>query len=320
MSNRYNETKDLFDFFKDIAFAPPEGRGVEDFVDLQDEGVLSHASKETNEDSYDEVLMDDMADNPYNSLAQTMLSDTSDDHPNACNYSDFFMFSDPGARNSYKIETPKEGNNLDYEPKDLSEVQSFSDVHLEDLEQPSGEFPRHVGITSRMEPSEVFDDVFQESFISRPLRLQEGMDDAFQKVLGMFSNSSSASKSHLQGLGGLLEDHAKLTQELLQAKLEYRGIVTKYSSVSTSTFPGVVPAQSFGNDEMVVDSATLSKNAQAIIQLEKQLELVQDAIYTLFDKFKKDLSGMLKQSRMANELADDALNEHPGNGVYGHSS
>ena len=70
-------------------------------------------------------------------------------------FADFFLFNDPGTVPSH-AQVPYQrttNQNVDYQKKDLKQTHSFSDIHLEDLEQPRPEFPRHVGSRSTMEPS-----------------------------------------------------------------------------------------------------------------------------------------------------------------------
>lgn len=79
------------------------------------------------------------------------------EHPLASIYGDYYMFVDPGARTNLDNKEPQSEianqTNIDYRRKDLSNIESASDVHLETLEQPADEFPRHQQARSVMEPS-----------------------------------------------------------------------------------------------------------------------------------------------------------------------
>ena len=79
------------------------------------------------------------------------------EHPLASIYGDFYMFVDPGARTNLDNREPQSQvanqTNMEYHRKDLSRIDSASDVHLETLEQPADEFPRHTQSRSIMEPS-----------------------------------------------------------------------------------------------------------------------------------------------------------------------
>jgi len=135
-------------FFTDTGFAPPEGHNMFNFGFGFDTGV----EDDMKHDGYDGVpssiadVMGDVTDpNPYA------------DHPLPSLLGDYFMFNDPGTRNNPDLRTPPSqianSTNIQYHKKDLSRIDSASDVHLEPLEQPAAEFPRHTQIKSQMEPS-----------------------------------------------------------------------------------------------------------------------------------------------------------------------
>jgi len=137
-------------FFIDSGFIPPKGRNVHDF-DLGfglDTGVEENMTL----DGYDGIP-DTITD-----ISQDITDGS--DHPPISIVGDYFMFNDPGTRNNPDLRTPPSDiankTNVTYRKKDLSQVQSASDVHLEPLEQLAGEYPKHIQIRSQMEPS-VFD-------------------------------------------------------------------------------------------------------------------------------------------------------------------
>lgn len=149
------QDKDLLSFFQDIEFMPPNNRDPHEFInqpDVEDNGGFSHANIEGGDHS---------------------------DHPNPAIYSDYYMFTDPVARGGGLV-SPKSqmANRLNktYTNKNLNDTHSFSDVHLTQLEQqvgqfprherqapietppsnPDGNFPKHVGVRSMMDPSVAF--------------------------------------------------------------------------------------------------------------------------------------------------------------------
>jgi len=135
-------------FFADTGFVPPSGRNM---LDLGF-GFDSGEDADMKLDGYDGI--------PSN--VADILGDLNDpneavDHPVASIYGDFYMFMDPGARTNLDNREPlsQVANqlNMNYHKKDLSNIESASDVHLESLEQPAEEFPRHASVSSQMEPS-----------------------------------------------------------------------------------------------------------------------------------------------------------------------
>lgn len=134
-------------FFADSGFIPPKGR---DFFDVSF--------------GFDTGTDADMTFDGYDGIPDTILDVGSDlddgsEHPAPGIYGDFYMFNDPGTRSNPDLRTPLSSlanqTNTEYHKKDLSLIQSASDVHLEPLEQPAGEFPRHQQVRSQMEPSQL---------------------------------------------------------------------------------------------------------------------------------------------------------------------
>lgn len=149
------QDKDLLSFFQDIEFMPPGNRDPREFIDQPEQ------EDESGEYSFDGIETADHSD-----------------HPNPAVYSDYYMFTDPVARGGGLV-SPKSNmaNKLDktYSNKDLSNTHSFSDVHHTELEQqvdqfprheqqppvtppanPNGDFPKHTGVRTMMEPSVAF--------------------------------------------------------------------------------------------------------------------------------------------------------------------
>ena len=135
-------------FFTDTGFQSPKGHNVYDFSFGFDSGAD-----------------DDMKHDGYDGIPSTVadirgdLNDSSEanEHPLASVYGDYYMFVDPGTRTNLDGREPLSADanrlNMEYHKKDLSTIDSASDVHLETLEQPVSEFPRHQQIHSQMEPS-----------------------------------------------------------------------------------------------------------------------------------------------------------------------
>lgn len=167
------DDKDLLSFFQDIEFMPPNNRDPREFINQPEEdedvGEFSHADIEAGDHS---------------------------DHPNPAVYSDYYMFTDPVARGG-GLESPKSqlANKLnkDYSNKDLNNTHSFSDVHQTSLEQevdqfprherqqpietppsnPDGDFPKHTGVRSMMDPSVAFNiQQPQEIELQRPTMIE----------------------------------------------------------------------------------------------------------------------------------------------------
>jgi hypothetical protein len=135
-------------FFTDTGFQPPKGHNMFDF----NFGFDGGGDDDLKQDGYDGIpsnVADIVGD----------LHDTSQasEHPLPSIYGDFYMFNDPGSRNNPDLRIPPSMNanqtNTEYHKKDLSKIDSASDVHLETLEQPVAEFPRHQQMRSQMEPS-----------------------------------------------------------------------------------------------------------------------------------------------------------------------
>jgi len=133
-------------FFVDSSFIPPKGRNMFDMGFGFDAGVDS-----------------DMELDGYDGIPNTILDITKDlndgsEHPAPSIYADFYMFNDPGTRtepDGGRSPISQQANqlNIEYHKKDLSRIESASDVHAESLEQPPSEFPRHTQVRSQMEPS-----------------------------------------------------------------------------------------------------------------------------------------------------------------------
>jgi hypothetical protein len=133
-------------FFVDSGFIPPKGRNMLDMGFGFDTGVDSNMEF----DGYDGI--------PDTILDVTKDLDDGSEHPAPDIYADFYMFNDPGTRTEpdggrSPISQFANQLNMDYHKKDLSRIESASDVHVESLEQPAGEFPRHAQVKSQMEPS-----------------------------------------------------------------------------------------------------------------------------------------------------------------------
>jgi hypothetical protein len=135
-------------FFTDTGFAPPEGHNMFNFGFGFDTGV----DEDMKHDGYDGI-----PSNIADVLGDVTDPDPDKDRPLPSLLGDYFMFNDPGERNNPDLRTPPSqianSTNVQYHKKDLSRIDSASDVHLESLEQPVGEFPRHTQIHSQMEPS-----------------------------------------------------------------------------------------------------------------------------------------------------------------------
>lgn len=133
-------------FFVDSGFIPPKGRSLLDMGFGFDTGVDANMEM----DGYDGI--------PDTILDVTKDLDDGSEHPAPGIYADYYMFNDPGTRtepDGGRSPISQQANqlNMEYHKKDLSRIESASDVHIESLEQPSGEFPRHAQIRSQMEPS-----------------------------------------------------------------------------------------------------------------------------------------------------------------------
>lgn len=135
-------------FFVDTGFQPPKGHNAFDFGFGFDTGV----DEDMEEDGYDGI-----PDNVADIRGDLNDPQAAKDHPVASIYGDYYMFIDPGARSNLDNKEPlspgANHTNVEYHKKDLSRIDSASDVHLETLEQPASEFPRHQQVHSQMEPS-----------------------------------------------------------------------------------------------------------------------------------------------------------------------
>ena len=133
-------------FFADTGFEPPKGK----------RGFGANFGFETGVD-------EDMEYDGYDGIPDTIADITKDlndssEHPAPGIIGDYYMFNDPGTRTEpdggrTPLSPTANQLNQNYHKKDLSRIESASDVHLESLEQPVSEFPRHDQIHSQMEPS-----------------------------------------------------------------------------------------------------------------------------------------------------------------------
>lgn len=126
-------------FFLDVGFIPQEGMPDADTLFPN----AMYAGEDDEDDGYSGI-QDNIKDLLYK-----------DQDGDVALFADFFLFNDPGTVPSH-AQTPYQrstNQNVDYQKKDLKQTHSFSDVHLEDLEQPRPEYPRHIGSRSTMEPS-----------------------------------------------------------------------------------------------------------------------------------------------------------------------
>lgn len=92
-------------------------------------------------------IPDNIKDNLYKDAAGKVVS-----------FSDYFMFNDPAAdpdRGKFPYSKTRPDLNFVYRPKDFVSTHSFSDIRLEDLEQPAQEFPRHVGSRTTVEGGQI---------------------------------------------------------------------------------------------------------------------------------------------------------------------
>lgn len=141
---KYRENT-IAQFFTDSGFIPPKGRSIAAFGFGFDTNIDSNMDK----DGYDGI--------PDSILDITQGIHDGSEHPIPGIYGDYYMFNDPGTRTNSDLRSPlsQDANqiNTEYHRKNLDLIQSASDVHLEPLEQPAAEFPRHAQIKSQMEPS-----------------------------------------------------------------------------------------------------------------------------------------------------------------------
>jgi hypothetical protein len=176
------QDKELLDFFQDIEFMPPNNRDPREFIsqpeDIEEPGEFSHADIETGDHT---------------------------DHPTPAVYSDYYMFTDPVARDGgLKNPKSKMANKLDkaYHNKNLADTHSFSDIHQEPLEQdapqfprhekqpevdapvnPDGTFPKHSGVRSMMEPTVAFNiQQPQEIQLNQPTMIEGKVYDKGTKL------------------------------------------------------------------------------------------------------------------------------------------
>ncbi len=142
------EENTIAQFFVDTGFVAPRQHNMYDFG-FGFDGGGDEDMKLTGYDGIPDNVADIRGD----------LNDprAAEDHPLASIYGDYYMFVDPGARTNLDNKEPESEfanqTNIDYHRKDLSKIDSASDVHLETLEQPADEFPRHEQMRSLMEPS-----------------------------------------------------------------------------------------------------------------------------------------------------------------------
>lgn len=123
-------------FFLDVGFVPPPNINIDSLFDSYGE-------------PRDFFLQGDEDDNAYEGV-QILLTDK--DSQNL--FSGSFMLKDQGfiSQPNY-TDSAKTSLNKEYQKKDLSSTHSFSDEHLEGLEQEVAEFPKHSAVKSTMEPS-----------------------------------------------------------------------------------------------------------------------------------------------------------------------
>lgn len=122
-------------FFIDVGFIPPPNIDISSLFAYQGEPK--------------DFLLDSAGANDYRG-AEISLKDK--DSQNL--FSGSYMLKDQGFIScpDYQ-EPPKTSLNKEYQKKDLETTHSFSDEHLEVLEQEVAEFPKHAAVKSTMEPS-----------------------------------------------------------------------------------------------------------------------------------------------------------------------
>jgi hypothetical protein len=165
------EENTIAQFFVDTGFVAPRQHNMYDFG-FGFDGGGDEDMKLTGYDGIPDNVADIRGD----------LNDprAAEDHPLASIYGDYYMFVDPGARTNLDNKEPlsPEANrtNVEYHKKDLSRIDSASDVHLETLEQPVSEFPRHQQSRSQMEPSVLGDDQQPGEIVLEQPQVFEGVE------------------------------------------------------------------------------------------------------------------------------------------------
>ena len=147
-------SKDLLQFFQDMEFLPPNDLDPRDYVEMDQQ--------------------DDAAD--FTMTQDNIWRRTDVDHPSEQTYADYYMFTDPAAE---IMASPPRSDladklNKTYKKKNLKDIQSVSDVHLEDLQQDAAEFPKHVSVKSTAEPS-VF---IHEAVLTKPTLINNKVYEA----------------------------------------------------------------------------------------------------------------------------------------------
>lgn len=137
-SNLYEDT--IAQFFQDVGFIPPPGfENIEQLFPMT--GQIVDFLNDNGESSYEGVTIP-LADKDSQNL-----------------FSGSYMLKDQGFISSPDYcDPPKNNLNKEYKKKNLDTTHSFSDSHLEELETPVAEFPRHAQVKSIVEPSQ-FDSI-----------------------------------------------------------------------------------------------------------------------------------------------------------------
>jgi hypothetical protein len=151
-------TKDVAQFFQDVYFDPPNGRPATDFLDNQGfEADPATFNRQDGEELPPEERGQELLKPEDMDITDQINVSGADPHI----WSDYYMFHDPlmhqmdgAGGNPLTGPASDMANtlNVTYKKKDLSDVTSASDDHLENLEQAPATYPKHAGVRSTMEP------------------------------------------------------------------------------------------------------------------------------------------------------------------------
>ena len=142
--------KDIMEFFKDVFFEPPNGRDPQEFVGED----YTDASRPFDSEGMETLLK-----------PEDLTITDNDEAVNPKYWADYYMFHDPLIKNMSNsvdiFQGPQSATantlNKDYKKKNLHDLQSVSDIHMESLDASPGTYPKHAGIRSTMANSSAFD-------------------------------------------------------------------------------------------------------------------------------------------------------------------
>lgn len=133
-----SERKEVLAFLTQIGFIAPTGMSNDDFVGMSDQDIML-----------------DSVDNDASANIKSLFDNDrmhNGDHPDPYTFADYYMFNDPSADDGLGDQNdPNAVITQDYQKKDLSQTHSFSDVHIEEIQQDAGAWPKHNGVKSERE-------------------------------------------------------------------------------------------------------------------------------------------------------------------------